>query len=114
MSDCLFCKIAAGQIPATLIHEDDHTVAFHDINPQAPVHVLIIPRRHVPAWTAIGPGDGEMLAAMAGAVNAVAAKLGVAEGGFRVACNNGAHAGQTVDHLHWHVLGGRAMGWPPG
>ncbi|MDB5097010.1 MAG: histidine triad nucleotide-binding protein [Cyanobacteria bacterium RYN_339] len=114
MSDCLFCKIVAGQIPATKVREDEHTVAFRDINAQAPTHVLVIPKRHVPAFGALTAEDGPLLAHMANAVNAVAEAEGVAGTGFRVVCNNGAHAGQTVDHMHWHVLGGRNLGWPPG
>jgi histidine triad (HIT) family protein len=114
MSDCLFCKIVEGQIPATKVREDEHTVAFRDINPQAPTHVLVIPKRHIPAFAALTPEDGPTLAAIATAVNAVAAQEGVAGSGFRVVCNNGQHAGQTVDHMHWHVLGGRDLHWPPG
>jgi histidine triad (HIT) family protein len=114
MSDCLFCKIVAGQIPATIVREDEHTVAFRDINPQAPTHVLVIPRRHVPSFAALTPEDGPLLAQVANAANAVARQEGVVESGFRVVCNHGAHAGQSVDHMHWHVLGGRALDWPPG
>lgn len=114
MSDCLFCRIAAGQIPATKVYEDAHTVAFRDLHPQAPTHVLVIPRRHIPAWSALAGSDGETLAQLAATVNQVAAQEGIADSGFRVVCNNGVHAGQTVDHMHWHVLGGRDLGWPPG
>jgi histidine triad (HIT) family protein len=114
MSDCLFCKIVAGQIPATKVREDDHTVAFRDINPQAPTHVLVIPKRHITGFAALAPDDGQLLAQVAHAANEVARSEGIAESGFRVVCNNGAHAGQTVDHMHWHVLGGRDLGWPPG
>lgn len=114
MSDCLFCKIVAGQIPAKKVHEDAHTLAFHDIDPKAPTHVLVIPKRHIPAFSALTVADGETLGHLAAAVNAVAREQGVAEGGYRVVCNNGADAGQTVDHLHWHVLGGRGLAWPPG
>lgn len=113
MSDCLFCKIIEGAIPAKKVHEDAHTVAFQDINPQAPTHVLVIPRKHIPAFAALGTADGDTLGHLATAVNAVAKAQGLA-GGFRVVCNNGPDAGQTVDHLHWHVLGGRALDWPPG
>lgn len=114
MAGCLFCRIVAGEIPARKVHEDANTVAFHDIDPKAPTHVLVIPKRHLPAFAALTSADGETLGHMAAAVNAVAAAAGVAASGFRVVCNNGADAGQTVDHLHWHVLGGRALGWPPG
>ena len=114
MSDCIFCRIVAGQIPARKVHEDDHTVAFHDLDPKAPTHVLVIPKRHIPAFAALGAADGETLGAMAAAVNAVAKAEGLEESGFRVVCNNGRDAGQTVDHQHWHVLGGRGLAWPPG
>jgi histidine triad (HIT) family protein len=114
MADCLFCKIAAGEIPAKKIHEDAHAVAFEDINPQAPTHVLVIPRRHIPAFASLTAADGETLGAMAAAINAIAAERGLTPDGFRVVCNNGRAAGQTVDHLHWHLLGGRDLTWPPG
>ena len=114
MTDCLFCQIAAGQIPARKVHEDAHTFAFHDIDPKAPAHALVIPKRHIPAFSALTAADGETLGHLATAVNAVAGALGVADSGFRVVCNNGPDAGQSVDHLHWHVLGGRGLGWPPG
>jgi histidine triad (HIT) family protein len=114
MADCLFCKIVAGEIPAKRVHEDAHTIAFEDINPQAPTHVLVIPRRHIPAFSALTAADGETLGHLATAVNQVAAQQGILEGGFRVVCNNGRAAGQTVDHMHWHVLGGRDLTWPPG
>jgi histidine triad (HIT) family protein len=114
MTDCLFCQIVAGQIPARKAHEDDHTVAFHDLNPQAPTHVLVIPKRHIPAFAALGVADGETLGHIATAVNAVARAEGLATSGYRVVVNNGPDAGQSVDHLHWHVLGGRGLAWPPG
>lgn len=114
MSDCLFCRLVAGEIPARKVHEDDHVLAFHDLHPQAPVHVLVVPKRHVSAFRDLGVGDGETLGYMAAAVNRVAEATGIAEAGYRVVCNNGRDAGQTVDHLHWHVLGGRGLAWPPG
>lgn len=114
MADCLFCRIVAGEIPAAIVQEDAETVAFRDINAQAPTHVLVIPRRHVPAFSALTAADGALLGAMAEAVNAVARAEGLADSGYRVVCNDGRDAGQTVDHLHWHVLGGRGLGWPPG
>ena len=113
MTDCLFCRLIRGDIPAKKVHEDEHTLAFDDLNPQAPTHVLVIPKRHIPAWSALRAEDGPTLGHMAAAVNAVATSRQLGQG-FRVVCNNGPHAGQTVDHLHWHVLGGREMGWPPG
>lgn len=114
MADCLFCKIVSGDIPARKVHEDAHTVAFEDINPQAPTHVLVIPKRHIPAFAALGAADGETLGHLAAACNRVADMRGLMDDGFRIVCNNGRAAGQTVDHLHWHVLGGRDFTWPPG
>jgi histidine triad (HIT) family protein len=114
MADCLFCKIASGEIPAKKVHDDAHTVAFEDINPQAPTHVLVIPRRHIPAFSALSAADGETLGHLAATINAIAEARGLTPDGFRVVCNNGRAAGQTVDHLHWHLLGGREFGWPPG
>lgn len=116
MSDapCLFCKIAEGKIPARLLHQDEDTVAFEDINPQAPVHFLVIPRLHVPTMNHLGPEHDAIM----GKLYRVAAKLaeakGVAGPGFRAVMNANADAGQTVFHVHLHVLGGRLMAWPPG
>ncbi|HEU5325783.1 MAG TPA: histidine triad nucleotide-binding protein [Candidatus Limnocylindria bacterium] len=110
---CLFCRIVAGDLPSRLAYTDENVVAFHDVNPQAPTHVLIVPRRHVPDIDALTPDDGELLAALFGAVQRVAADAGF-EGGYRVVSNVGPDAGQSVPHLHLHVLGGRQMGWPPG
>lgn len=114
MADCLFCKIVAKQIPAKIVHEDADTVAFQDINPQAPTHLLVVPRKHVPTMTDLGAEDE----ALVGKLFRVAAKLagdrGHAGPGFRVVMNQNEDAGQTVFHLHLHVLGGRSMGWPPG
>jgi histidine triad (HIT) family protein len=114
VSDCLFCRLAAGEIPARKVHEDAHTVAFHDLHPQAPTHVLVIPKRHVAGFAELTADDGPLLGHMAAAVNAAAREAGLAEGGYRVVCNQGPDAGQTVHHLHWHVLGGRTLAWPPG
>lgn len=111
MSDCLFCKIVEGAIPAQIVYQDEHTIAFRDIDPQAPVHVLVIPRRHVPSLAEL---SGEGCHHLTVAVNAVARQEGVAESGYRVVTNVGRDAQQSVPHLHWHVLGGRAMQWPPG
>ncbi|MBO9540409.1 histidine triad nucleotide-binding protein [bacterium] len=111
MSDCLFCKIVAGQIPAQIVYQDDHTVAFRDINPQAPVHVLVIPKEHIPSVAHL---SGEICHHLMEAVNAVAKQEGIAESGYRVVSNVGKDAQQTVPHLHWHVIGGRALQWPPG
>jgi histidine triad (HIT) family protein len=109
---CLFCRIARGEIPAAIVAESDHALAFRDINPQAPVHVLVIPRRHVAslaeATDAILLGEIALLAAR------VAREEGVSQTGYRTVMNTGADGGQTVHHLHLHLLGGRAMHWPPG
>jgi histidine triad (HIT) family protein len=115
MSDsCLFCQIARGEIPATVVHETDETLAFRDINPRAPSHILVIPRRHVASVAELGPDD----TALAGRLLLVAAEIarqeGLASQGYRVVSNVGAWGGQTVDHLHLHVMGGRAFHWPPG
>ncbi len=107
MSDCIFCKVAAGEIPATLIYEDDHVVAFDDIAPQAPVHSLIIPRAHYRDLADDVPA--EVLAALLGAVPRVAAAKGVDASGYRVIINTGEHASQTVKHLHVHLMGGAQM-----
>jgi len=111
--DCLFCRIAAKEIPAEVVLDHDDVLAFRDINPQAPTHVLVIPREHLPSLEAVTDGHGELLARLVGAINEVAAAEGVS-GGFRVLTNIGRSAGQSVDHLHLHVLGGRTFGWPPG
>ncbi|HEX9692100.1 MAG TPA: histidine triad nucleotide-binding protein [Gemmatimonadales bacterium] len=112
MTDCLFCKIAAGEIPATIVRQDEEFVAFRDIGPQAPTHVLVIPRRHLSSLNALDDeGLGGRLLLM---TRRVAEDDGLADSGYRVVLNTNADGGQTVDHLHAHVLGGRAMRWPPG
>ena len=110
MTDCLFCKIVAGEIPAAKVYEDDHAIAFRDIDPKAPVHDLIIPRTHV---ASIADLPDTLAGPMLRAIQAVAVQEGVAEG-FRVVTNHGPEAGQSVFHLHFHLLGGRRMTWPPG
>ncbi len=113
MSDCLFCKIIAGQIPAKKVYEDDKVFAFQDINPQAPVHVLIIPRKHIPGLKEAAEADAEII----GYCQLVAAKLGKqynVEEGYRTVYNVGPKSGQSVFHLHLHMLGGRDLTWPPG
>lgn len=112
--DCVFCRIVAGDIPATVVHQDEHTVAFRDLEPQAPTHVVIVPRRHVPTVAALVEEAPAEVAAVVGAVAAVARHEGIDEGGYRTVFNTGADAHQTVLHAHVHVLGGRVMGWPPG
>jgi histidine triad (HIT) family protein len=109
--DCLFCKIAAGEIPAKRLYEDDLCLAFADIHPQAPVHVLVIPKLHVKSTAEAT--DKAMLGALIAAAATVAREQGLS-GGYRMVLNTGPDGGQTVDHLHVHVLGGRHMGWPPG
>ncbi|HEV7194359.1 MAG TPA: histidine triad nucleotide-binding protein [Pedococcus sp.] len=112
--DCLFCRIVSGDLPATVVREDEHTVAFRDLEPQAPTHVLVIPRRHVPNLAALAEQAPLEVAAVVQAVAAVAREEGVDQGGYRTVFNTGADAHQTVFHAHVHVLGGRTMTWPPG
>jgi histidine triad (HIT) family protein len=111
---CLFCRIASGELPAKLIHQDDTLVAFHDIHPQAPVHVLIVPRRHIATLNEISAEDDELVGAMLRRASVIARDLGIATRGYRTVFNCNREAGQTVFHLHLHVLGGRPMHWPPG
>jgi histidine triad (HIT) family protein len=113
-SDCIFCRIAAGEIPAKIVREDADTVAFRDIDPKAPTHVLVIPRRHIPAVSTLDPADSDIVGKLFLAAKAIARDDGVEEGGYRLVMNNGPDAGQSVDHIHLHVLGGRHMAWPPG
>jgi histidine triad (HIT) family protein len=108
---CIFCKIAAGDVPATKIHEDDEVVAFRDLHPQAPVHVLIIPKTHV---ASLAGAEAHLLGRLLQAAHAIAESEGIAASGYRVVTNTGAHGGQTVFHLHLHLLGGRPLTWPPG
>jgi histidine triad (HIT) family protein len=112
-SNCLFCRIAKGELPADVVLEREDVLAFRDINPQAPTHVLVIPREHITSWATLDERHDRLLASLVGAVNEVARQEGVA-GGFRVVSNVGPSAGQSVEHLHLHVLGGRAFAWPPG
>ena len=111
---CIFCKIARGEVPTQVVHKDDLVTAFRDLDPQAPVHVLVIPNQHVGSAAEIGPGNGKLMAALLVAANAVAAQEGIAEGGYRLVMNVGKDAGMSVGHLHLHVLGGRKLAWPPG
>jgi histidine triad (HIT) family protein len=114
MSDCIFCKIGAGEIPAKVVWQDDAVLAFEDLNPQAPVHILVIPKRHVVSLNGAQNGERPLLGQLLEAATAVAKKKGIAESGYRVVANTGNDGGQTVFHLHLHVLGGRRMTWPPG
>ncbi|MDR6861687.1 histidine triad nucleotide-binding protein [Phycicoccus sp. 3266] len=113
-ADCIFCRVLSGDIPADVVREDEHTVAFRDLEPQAPTHVLVIPRRHVPDVGTLAVQAPDEVAPLFAAVRAVAEQEGVAERGYRSVFNTGAEAHQTVFHAHVHVLGGRAMTWPPG
>jgi histidine triad (HIT) family protein len=112
-SDCLFCKIAAGTIPVTRLFENEQLLAFPDINPQAPVHILIIPKQHFGSLAHTEPGDTRLLGHLLTAATEVAQQQGLAKG-YRLVINTGPDGGQTVDHLHVHLLGGRHMNWPPG
>jgi len=114
MSSCLFCRIVAGEIPAAKVYEDDRLVAFNDINPQAPMHVLVIPREHIESVSALRPGHDDLVGAMVRRAAAIAAERGFDASGYRTVFNCGPGAGQTVFHLHLHVLGGRTFTWPPG
>ncbi len=113
MEDCLFCKIASGQIPSDKVHEDEQFVAFRDINPQAPTHILIIPRRHIERLTDLTADEAQLIGQMSLLANKIAQDEGIADG-FRTVFNCGEAAGQSVWHIHMHLLGGRAMRWPPG
>ncbi|MCE9602070.1 MAG: histidine triad nucleotide-binding protein [Gemmatimonadetes bacterium] len=112
MTDCLFCRIVRGEIPAAKVAETDECLAFRDIAPQAPVHVLIIPRKHFGSLDEVP--DASVVGAMSMLAQQVARSEGIAAAGYRCVINTGAHGGQTVGHLHMHLLGGRAHGWPPG
>jgi histidine triad (HIT) family protein len=114
VADCLFCKIAAGQVPATVVYQDDRLVAFKDVNPQAPMHVLIVPRRHVATLNDLADGDDALVGEMIRRAAALAREQGYGDRGYRTVFNCNADAGQTVFHIHLHVLGGRKLSWPPG
>ena len=114
MSDCIFCQIIARTIPATLVYQDDVVVAFDDINPQAPIHTLIIPRKHVTSIAELEDVDVGLIGRLILVGNKIAKLKGIVDSGYRVVINTGSHGGQTVFHLHLHVLGGRRMVWPPG
>jgi len=114
MADCLFCRIVAGDVPATLVFQDEHLIAFKDINPQAPMHVLVVPRHHIPTLNDLVDGDDGIVGEMIRRAAAIAREHGHAERGYRTVFNCNAGAGQTVFHLHLHVLGGRPFSWPPG
>ena len=114
MNDCLFCRIVAKQIPAKLVHEDPDCVAFEDLHPQAPTHVLVIPKRHLATVNEVGAGDEGLVGHLVAVAAKVARDRGHADKGYRLVMNTNADAGQTVFHIHVHLLGGRALAWPPG
>jgi histidine triad (HIT) family protein len=114
MSECIFCKIAAKVIPAQIVYEDDLTVAFNDLNPQAPVHILLIPKKHLDHIDHAAADDEVLLGKLLMAASKIAGSAGIAQSGYRVVTNIGADGGQTVGHLHLHILGGRHLSWPPG
>jgi histidine triad (HIT) family protein len=114
MADCLFCKVVAGQVPATVVFQNDHVVAFQDITPRAPTHLLIVPRRHIATLNELSPEDDALVGEMVRAAAAIAKEQRLAERGYRTVFNCNADAGQTVFHIHLHLLGGRPMTWPPG
>ena len=113
-SDCLFCKILAGEIPADLVYESETAVAFRDINPKAPTHVLVIPRKHISTINDIEPDDQEIIGSLYIAAKEIAAQAGIADDGYRAVMNCNEDAGQSVFHIHLHVMGGRVLAWPPG
>lgn len=114
MSDCIFCRIATGEIPATTLYDDGEILAFRDINPEAPVHVLLIPHRHIATLNDLAAADATLIGRLYLASKQVAAELGVAESGYRTVINCNRDAGQIVFHIHMHLLAGRELGWPPG
>jgi histidine triad (HIT) family protein len=114
MADCLFCRIVNREIPASIVYEDDRLLAFNDINPQAPTHVLVVPKRHVASLNDLQPGDDGLIGEMVRRAAAIAGDRGISAGGYRTVFNTNRDAGQTVFHVHLHLLGGRGMSWPPG
>jgi len=114
MTDCLFCKMVAGEIQPDVVYEDEHVLAFRDVNPQAPVHVLVVPREHIATLNDLTDDHAELVGRLYLAAKRVAEKAGIAERGYRTVINCNAEAGQSVYHVHLHVLGGRHMHWPPG
>ena len=114
MGECIFCMIAKHEIPSQVVYEDEEIVAFKDLNPGAPVHILIIPKRHIPGLMALSEEDTALVGRIVLAANHLAEESAIAKSGFRIVTNCGEDAGQSVPHLHFHLLGGRPMGWPPG
>jgi histidine triad (HIT) family protein len=114
MADCLFCKIIKREIPASIVYEDDRVLAFNDINPQGPTHVLVVPKRHIATLTDLAPADDQVVGEMVRRAAAIATERGISAGGFRTVFNTNRDAGQTVFHIHLHLIGGRSLAWPPG
>jgi histidine triad (HIT) family protein len=114
MADCLFCRIIAGEIPGSIVYQDERVVAFNDINPQAPTHVLIVPRRHIASLNELTEGDDQIVGELVRRAAAIAKDRGIADGGYRTVLNTNRDAGQTVFHIHLHLIGGRTLHWPPG
>ncbi len=112
--DCIFCKIANKEIPSTIVYEDEDVIAFNDLNPEAPVHILVIPKKHIESLSAASAEDGQLLGKIMLTIAKIAAEQGIAETGYRVVNNCGEQGGQTVMHLHFHLMGGREMLWPAG
>jgi histidine triad (HIT) family protein len=114
MPECLFCKVIERTIPASIVYEDERVLAFNDINPQAPTHVLLIPKRHIASLSDLTPGDDQIVGELTRRAAAIAGERGLGAGGFRTVFNTGPDAGQSVFHIHLHLLGGRSLKWPPG
>ena len=114
MPECLFCRIMNREIQATIVYEDDHVVAFNDINPQGPTHVLVVPRRHIETLNDLTPDDDQLVGELIRRAAAIAKQRGIAAGGYRTVFNTNREAGQTVFHIHLHLIGGRTLHWPPG
>jgi histidine triad (HIT) family protein len=114
VSDCLFCKIISREIPASIVFEDDRVLAFNDINPQGPTHVLVVPKRHISSLNELTPDDDGTVGELVRRAAAIANERGISDGGFRTVFNTNRDAGQTVFHIHLHLIGGRRLGWPPG
>lgn len=112
--DCLFCRIIKREIPASIVYEDDRVLAFNDINPQGPTHVLVVPKKHIATLNELTSGDDALVGEVVRRAGAIAAERGIAAGGFRAVFNTNRDAGQTVFHMHLHLIGGRTLSWPPG
>jgi len=114
LPNCIFCKIINGEIPCSKVYEDEKVLAFNDINPEAPVHVLVIPKQHIQSVLELNEDNISITADIFSAINKIARELGIDKDGFRVVANTGVNGNQTVAHLHYHILGGRSLQWPPG